>query len=124
MGDRLDIERVKIPGDLHGEVMVYQPVTITQISHGGALIETLFPLQLGSLHDLRLTLGAVSVVVKGRIAHARVTQVEQKQVVYKAGIEFVDLSERVSETISAYVTELGARQGASTGLEQAAADRE
>ena len=122
-GDRLDTERVKIPGDLHGEVMVYQPMTVTEISRGGAQIETVFPLQLGSLHDLRLALGAISVVVKGRIAHARVTEVEQEQIVYKAGIEFVDLSERVSDAISAFVSELRATQGTSTDLQQAAEER-
>ena len=109
--DRLDTERVTILGDLHGEVMVYRPMTITQISLGGAQIETSFPLQLGSLHDLRMTLGAASVVVKGRVAHARVTEVEQAQVVYKSGIEFVEPSERVSATISAFVADLRTTQG-------------
>ena len=109
--DRLDTERVKILGDLRGEVMVYQPITITQISRGGARIETSFPLQLGSLHDLRLALGATSVVVKGRVAHARVVEVEQAQVVYKSGIEFVEASARVSAAISAFVTDLRAIQG-------------
>ncbi|MEE2613328.1 MAG: hypothetical protein VX975_05855, partial [Acidobacteriota bacterium] len=50
---RLDTERVKILGGLQGEVMVYQPMTIMEISRGGAQIETSFPLQLGSLRDLR-----------------------------------------------------------------------
>ena len=81
-GDRQDTERVKIlvelQSDVQGEVMVYQPMTITEISHGGAQIETAFPIQLGSLHDVRLTLGATSVVVKGRVAHARVTEVAQQ----------------------------------------------
>ena len=57
--------------------MVYQQMTIMEISHGGAQIKTSFPLQLGSLHDLRLALGATSVVVKGRVTHARVTEVKQ-----------------------------------------------
>jgi len=108
--NRLDNERVKILGDLHGEVMVYQPMTITEISPGGALIETSFPLQLGSLHDLRLQLGGTSVVVKGRVAHAQVTEVEQEQVVYESGIEFVEPSERVSAAICAFVTEVRPRQ--------------
>ena len=106
--NRLDTERVEIPGELHGEVMVYQPMTITEISRGGAQIETAFPLQLGSLHDLRLTLGFMSVVVKGRAAHARVTGVGQEQVVYKTGIEFIEPPARVAEAIRALVTELRA----------------
>ena len=109
--DRLDTERVTILGDLRGEVMVYQPMTIIQISNGGARVETSFPLQLDSLHDLRLALGATSVVVKGRVAHARVTEVEQTQVVYKSGIEFVDLSEHVSAAINVFVADLRTSQG-------------
>ena len=108
--ERLDTERVTILGDLRGEVMVYQPMTVTQISQGGAQVETVFPLQLGSLHDLRLALGGASVIVKGRVAHARITGVEQAQVVYKSGIEFVDPSERVSAAISAFVADLRATQ--------------
>ena len=107
---RLHTERVKILGDLRGEVMVYQPMTITQISYGGAQIETSFPLQLDSLHELRLALGAASVVVKGRVAHARVTEVEEAQVVYKSGIEFVEPSERVAGAISAFVDDLRTTQ--------------
>ena len=66
--DRRDTTRVELLGDLRGEVMVYQPMTVTEISDRGAQIETSFPLQLGSLHDLRLALGSSSVVVKGRVA--------------------------------------------------------
>ena len=122
-GDRLDTKRVKISGHLRGEVMVYQPMTVTEISRGSAQVETLFPLQLDSLHNLRLALGAISVIVQGRIVHARVAEVEQEQLVYKAGIEFVELSERASDAISAFVTELRATRGTSTDLQQAAEER-
>ena len=62
-------ERVPLAGQVTGEVMVFQPITILDISRGGAQIETSFPLQLDSLHDFRLSLGQRSVVLKGRIAH-------------------------------------------------------
>ena len=104
-------DRVKILGDLQGEVTVYQPLTITEISHGGAQIETSFPLALGSLHDLRLTLGPTSIVVQGRVAHARVTGVDLRQVVYESGIEFVEPSEQVRAAVSAFVTALQATHG-------------
>lgn len=106
--DRQDTERVKILGELQGEVMVYQPMTIIEISHGGTQIETAYPIQLGSLHEVRLTLGATSVVVKGRVAHARVTKVAQQQVVYSSGIEFVEPSAKVLATIDEFVTKLQA----------------
>jgi hypothetical protein len=106
--DRQDTERVKILGELQGEVMVYEPMTIMEVSRGGAQIETVFPIQLGSLHDVRLTLGATSVVVKGRVAHARVTEVAQQQVVYNSGIEFVEPSAQVLAAIDEFVTKLQA----------------
>ena len=55
---------------------MYQPLTITEISHSGAQVETSFPLALGSLHDLRLTLDPTSIVVQWRVPHARVTGVD------------------------------------------------
>ena len=68
--DKRDTERVLILGDLKGEIMVFEPLLIKEISRGGASVETRFPLHLNSLHDLRLTLGAKSVVLKGRVAHS------------------------------------------------------
>ena len=41
-----EAERIPIPGELHGEIMVFQPITVTEISRGGLQIETVFPLQL------------------------------------------------------------------------------
>src|SRR3982751_4673897 len=80
--DKRDTERVQILGELKGEVTVFQPMAIKEISRGGAQVETSFPLQLDSLHEFRLTLGDRSVVVKGRVAHCSITDVEQELVVY------------------------------------------
>ena len=60
-----DRERVPILGHLRGEVMVFQHMTILDISNGGAQIETAFPLLLDSLHEFRLTLGDLSVEAFG-----------------------------------------------------------
>ena len=62
------------------------------MSHGGMQVETSFPLQLDSLHDFRLTLGDRSVVVKGRIAHSRISDVDQDIITYRTGIEFIEPS--------------------------------
>ena len=58
--------------------MVFQPLSIKEISRGGCLVETSFPLYLNSLHDIRLTLGEQSVVLKGRVAHCRISDVDQE----------------------------------------------
>jgi hypothetical protein len=97
--DKRDTDRVPILGELRGEIMVFEPMAIKEISRGGALVETRFPLQINSLHDLRLTLGDQSVVVKGRVAHCRISDVDQDIVMYRTGVEFVEPSERVEAVI-------------------------
>ena len=97
--DKRDTDRVPILGELRGEIMVFEPMAIKEISRGGAQIESPFPLQLNSLHDLRLTLGDRSVVVKGRVVHCRISDVDQDVVMYRSGMEFIEMSDRVEEVI-------------------------
>jgi hypothetical protein len=78
-------------------------MTIRQISRGGAQVETTFPLQLDSLHQLRLTLGERSIVVKGRVAHCSIRDLEHELVIYRSGIEFVELSDRVAAVIVSFI---------------------
>lgn len=101
--DKRDTDRLQILGDLSGEVMVFQPMSIKEISRGGAQVETGFPLQLDSLHEFRLTLGNRSLVVKGRVVHCSITDVEHALVVYRAGIEFVEPSDPVSSAIADFI---------------------
>lgn len=101
--DNLREERIQILGELHGEVMIFQPMAIKEISRSGAQVETTFPLQLDSLHELRLTLGERSVVVKARVAHCSISDVDQELVTYRSGVEFVERSERVHAVISDFI---------------------
>ena len=55
--DKRDRERLPMARQLEGAVMVFQPMTVADISQTGAQVETPFPLQLDSLHDFRLSLG-------------------------------------------------------------------
>ena len=100
---RRESERIPILGELKGEVMVYQPMTIKEISRGGAQVETAFPLHLNSLHDFRLALGDRSIVVKGRVAHCSISDVDQEAVLYRSGIEFIEASDHATAAIAAFV---------------------
>jgi len=102
-GEKRDRERVPLQGQVKGEVMVFQPMTILDISVAGAQIETAFALQLDSLHDFRLTLGDRSVVVKGRIAHCHIGELTEVAALYRTGIEFVDLTQHASSAITDFV---------------------
>jgi hypothetical protein len=101
--DKRDAERIEMLGDVRGEIMVFQPMAIKEISRGGVQIETAFPLHLNSLHEVRLTLGDRSIIVKGRVAHSRITDVDQEAVVYRTGLEFIEPSERVRDAIAAFL---------------------
>jgi hypothetical protein len=103
ISDKRDIDRVEILGELHGEVMIFQPLSIKEISRGGCLIETSFQLHLNSLHDIRLTLGEQSIVLKGRVAHCSISDVDQEVVHYYSGMEFVEPSDRILEVIVQFI---------------------
>src|SRR5579864_6486067 len=98
-----DEERIEILGELNGEIVVFQPMAIREISRGGAQVETSFPLQLDSLHELRLTLGDRSIVLKGRVAHCSISDVDQEQVTYRSGVEFIEPTDRVHEVIREFI---------------------
>jgi hypothetical protein len=102
-GNKRDRERVPLAGQVRGEVMVFQPMTILDISIGGAQIETAFALQLDSLHDFRLSLDDRSVVVKGRVAHCHIGELTDVAAYYRTGIEFVDLSDHARNAIGDFV---------------------
>lgn len=95
-----------ILGTLQGEVKVYQPISVHQVSMGGMLVETAFPLHIDALYDFRLTLREHSIVVKGRVVHSRIIDVDQDIVMYRSGIEFIEPSPPVQETIASLLEEL------------------
>jgi hypothetical protein len=101
--DRREAERIDLLGALQGEVMVFQPTTITQIGTGGIEVETAFPLQLDSLHDFRLTLSELSLVIKGRVVHSSISDVDQDTIIYRSGIEFVEPPDRVISAIGQFL---------------------
>ena len=112
--EKRDAERVPILGELHGEMMIFQPMVVREISRGGATVETAYPLQLNSLHELRLTLGDRSIVVKARVVHSKISDVDQELVTYRSGIEFVDASERVVTAIGEFLDGVRATRGTRT----------
>lgn len=105
--------RLAILGEMQGEIMVFQPMRISEISRGGVSVETRFPLHLDSLHDLRLSLGEHAVIVKARVAHSRISDVDQEIVMYRSGMEFIDLPEHVAAAITRFLETM--RAGRSGG---------
>ena len=105
MSDRKrDSERIPVPGEVSGEVSVYEPMVILDLSEMGARVETPFALHLGSLHEFRISLGSLSVVVKGRIVHSQIGGLGEGAILYRSGVEFVDLSDHVASALRAFIT--------------------
>ena len=102
--------RVEILGELKGEMSVLQPLAIKEISPAGCLIETAFPLHPDSLHDIRLTLGPRSIVLKGRVAHCRIGDLDQELIHYLTGIQFVETPHRSREVLVQFIEALEARR--------------
>lgn len=105
-------------GQVTGEVMVYQPMTIIDLSDRGAQVETKFPLHLDSLHEFRLSLGTRSVVVKGRIANCQIGELGDN-VRYRSGIEFIEPTEHALAAIHAFVEALKFAASAPPGITEA-----
>ena len=104
--NKRDNERVPVPSPIHGEVKVFQPMTILDVSHGGAQIETPFALQLDSLHDFKISLGNRSIVVKGRIAHCHIGELREGTVLYRTGVEFIETSQHVQTALEVFIEAL------------------
>jgi PilZ domain len=101
--ERREEQRFSILGTLDGSVMVFLPMAITEIARGGVQVETPFSFQIDSVHELRLVLGNQPVIVKGRVTHCSVLDVAQESILYRTGLEFVDLPDRLADVIASFV---------------------
>jgi hypothetical protein len=101
--EKRDNERVPVPAQVTGEVTTIHPMIILDISGQGAQIETTVMLPPEGLHDFRISLGSRSVVVKGRIVHCQIGELRDGAVIYRSGVEFVELSPHAQIAIEAFV---------------------
>jgi hypothetical protein len=104
--------RVQILGHLGGDITVVEPLAVKELGTGGATIETRFPLIIDSLHELRLTLATTTVVIKGRVVHSHISDVDAEVVAYQSGIEFVDAPHHVQDAVRAYLDTIQAARKA------------
>jgi hypothetical protein len=101
--NRREDERIQILGALEGDATVRQSISVRELSRHGAQIESNFQLQLNSLHDFRMALGSQSVIVKGRVVHCRIQDIDADAVIYRAGVEFIDLPSWVATALEQFL---------------------
>ncbi len=99
--------RIPLPNGLSGEVTVYRPLTVTDLSPLGARVETPEPLRVNSVRAFRLNLGDQTVVLKGRVCHASVRALDDTLVVYTSGIEFLDVLPAARLAIEGFLQRVG-----------------
>ena len=100
--DKRTVDRTPIP-EVAGEVTVFQPMTILDMSECGCQIETPYKLQNDSLHDFRLSLGERSVVMKGRVVYCQIAELREGAVLYRSGVEFVEPSPHAVSAVRDFV---------------------
>jgi hypothetical protein len=101
--NRREDERIQILGELPGDATVHQSISVKELSRLGAQIESTFALQLNSLHEFRIALGSQSVIVRGRVVHCRIQDIDSEAVIYRAGIEFIDLPDWVANALDRFL---------------------
>jgi hypothetical protein len=107
--------RLDLMGTLPGEVSVLAPITIRDISRSGVQVECVYPLLIGSAHELRLHLGDQPVIVKARVARCHVADLGHQIVRYVAGLEFIDLAPHAASAIDAFIDEVRTLRQAADG---------
>ena len=99
--------RFALPSSLSGEVTVYRPLSVSDLSPLGARVETAEVLRVDSVRAFRLNLGEQTVVLKGRIAHASVRTLDDDVVVYTSGVEFLDVPPLARAAIERFLARVG-----------------
>jgi hypothetical protein len=97
-------ERMRLDGHLRGEVMVFQPMTVLDISPAGVQIQTAVALQFGSEHDFRISLDYRAVIVRGRVVYCHISELTDASASYQSGVAFVDLSSSAASVIGDFVS--------------------
>lgn len=106
MRDHRRFTRLPVEGSLTGDITVALPLVVTQISAGGVLVETDRPLRLESLHELRLNVDGLPLVVSGRVVHSRVVDLAADTLTYESGLEFISPSAHAQDEIRAVLLRL------------------
>lgn len=105
--DQRQRPRTVLPNGLSGEVTVYRPLTVSDLSPLGVRVETPEPLRVNSVRAFRLNLGEQTVVLKGRVCHASVRTLDDQLVVYTSGIEFLDVPPPARVAIERFLDRVG-----------------
>jgi hypothetical protein len=112
--ERREAPRIGILGTLRADVLFPQRLDITDISAAGLQAASSFPFQLDTVYEFRLTLEHMVVVVKGRVVHSAVREIDPHGVEYRTGVDFVDVAEGTRAALDTFARRLVEQRNART----------
>lgn len=114
MGKDLDKRkppRFRISG-VAAAITTLQEAEVIDLSLEGALVEHQGVLQLGSPCFLQLGTGGERFTIRCRVVHSRVSRRGAENILYyQTGLEFLDLSRSVEQSLGAFIRSYGATEG-------------
>jgi hypothetical protein len=99
IGDRRAKPRFEIVGDLWGAVDTSTSLRLANVGRGGALLFSPFPLTIGSVHWVTAVTGDRTNAVQLRVRHSEASRSTDGAVRYQIGVEFLQISPVLEETI-------------------------
>ena len=112
LADRRAGTRFEIVGELWGSVQALEPLHVCNCSLGGALVESLAPLPVGSVQPIRLSQGTETAEVRAAVRHLSPIPQQDGGRRYRIGLEFVELDERAAGWIDRFINEHRATEAA------------
>ena len=89
LGDRRGRARFEIVGQLWGSLESVEPLHLHNLSRGGALIESRFPLQPESVHRLRFAYRGQVSDLQARVRHVTLVSTASMHDRFLVGVEFI-----------------------------------
>jgi c-di-GMP-binding flagellar brake protein YcgR len=105
VADRRQRVRFEIVGRLPGSITTAAPAEIQNLSRGGALIRSQWPLTVDGMHTVRLGVRDEFTTVQARVRHVRRAQASEQ---YLIGLEFVDAEPRAAAQLERLVSDSSA----------------
>jgi hypothetical protein len=112
LADRRVCTRFEIVGEVWGSVQALEPLHVCNLSPGGALVESLAPLPVGSVQPVRVSRGAETAEVRASVRHLSPIDLQGGGRRYRVGLEFVEVDGQAAEWIGRFIEEHRASEAA------------
>jgi len=99
LADRRSATRFEIVGELWGSVQELEPLRVCNMAPEGALIESIAPLPVGSVQQIRLIQGTRTTDIRATVRHLSPVYLAGGGRRYLVGLEFLNVDEKAAMRI-------------------------